>query len=205
MVENKDQGAYNFKSFVNLHPIHNCNDGFFNTHSGRKIDLNNPTVEMIDVDDIEHALANYCRFGGHSKYHYSVAQHSILVAFLCPDELKFAGLMHDATEAYLGDVIKPLKVIIGDVYKKLEDKFDAVICETFGLTKSELLAVKIYDKQAIEIEHNHFFKGNSDKFKRIFSGFHDWTQPHAKRRFKEQFDAFSHFHKQRKEIQHEQL
>ena len=63
----------------------------------------------IMLDDICHALALINRYGGHTPYPYSVAQHSLLVGSILPPELRLWGLLHDAAEAYLGDMIAPLK------------------------------------------------------------------------------------------------
>lgn len=167
----------------NLHPVHQHQDGFFNTVSGRKIDLNNPTGQMINISDIAHGLAHICRFGGHTQHYYSVAQHSILVMKLAPQHLKFAALMHDAPEAYLGDVIKPLKNIIGTAYTDIEHKFETLICERFGVSQEDVKAIKPYDKEAIEIEHEYFFKGRMHAFTREFGPMYFWRPEEACRNF----------------------
>lgn len=79
------------------------------TRSGRKFDLARPTADMVDPADIAHSLSMQCRFNGHTSRYYSVAQHSYLVADLVPAEDQLAGLLHDATEAYVGDLVRPLK------------------------------------------------------------------------------------------------
>ena len=76
------------------------------TATGHRFFLNDPRPEDIHIEDIAHALANICRFGGHSRTFYSVAEHSILVAEILrqdsqPRHVIFAGLMHDAAEAYV--------------------------------------------------------------------------------------------------------
>ena len=84
------------------------------TASGKRFYLRRPTPADIDAGDVAHALAHICRFNGHTREFYSVAQHSILVSRLLPDELKLAGLLHDAAEAYCGDMVKPLKNCLKD-------------------------------------------------------------------------------------------
>ncbi len=144
-----------------LHPVHNVYDGLFNSASGLVIDLNNPTPDMICLEDIAAALSKICRFGGHTNYFYSVAQHSLLVAQLAPKELELEALMHDAAEAYLGDVIKPLKVLIADIYTGIENKFMDCIIEKFNLDRQKLEAIKPYDMEALELEHNLYQLGNT--------------------------------------------
>lgn len=90
----------------------------FRTATGRKINLFALTADDISIDDIAIALGNTCRYGGHVKSFLSVAEHCVQVAdmiYRAPiiggqPELALAGLLHDAHEAYLGDIIKPLKV-----------------------------------------------------------------------------------------------
>ncbi len=102
------------------------------THTGKRFDLFEPDVDMIDPRDIAHSLAHLCRFNGHTREFYSVAQHSCLVADLVPAEHKLAALLHDATEAYLGDMTRPLKEWM-PYYRGFEDVIWGRICERFGL------------------------------------------------------------------------
>lgn len=136
-----------------FHPVKATSDGIFNTASGIQINLHNPTEDSLKIWDIAGALSLLCRFGGHVQRFYSVAQHSVLVAALAPADLKREALMHDAAEAYLGDVIKPLKHLIGEPYTLLEDRFETVLAQRFGLDRHALKAVKEYDLMALELEH----------------------------------------------------
>lgn len=79
------------------------------TFTGRLVNPFAMLAADFDIVDIAHALANTCRFGGHCPEFYSVAQHSVHVASLCDGEARLYGLLHDAAEAYLGDVVGPLK------------------------------------------------------------------------------------------------
>lgn len=123
------------------------------TASGIEIDLLNPTPEMIRIEDIAHALANICRFGGHTSRHYSVAHHSVFVSEIVPREIALEGLMHDASEAFIGDMVKPLKDC-GRLqsFREIEDVLMKVIAEKFGLNSQGLEALKPFDFYALECE-----------------------------------------------------
>ena len=87
-------------------------EGVIRTYTGKYINVFDPDPEMIDIEDIAHSLSNTCRWGGHCRKFYSVAQHSVMVVDWLPvsdSKLRLAGLMHDATEAYLTDLSKPIK------------------------------------------------------------------------------------------------
>ena len=102
------------------------------THSGKHLDLLKPDADMVDPRDISHALAHLCRFNGHTREFYSVAQHCCIVAELVPEEYKLAALLHDAPEAYLGDMTRPLKQWIS-AYEHFEDCIWWRICDRFGI------------------------------------------------------------------------
>ncbi|MDP1810578.1 MAG: hypothetical protein Q8K66_04155 [Sediminibacterium sp.] len=146
------------QSQQHFHTVTDSQDGVFNSYTGKLINLYQPTEDMIQIQDIGSALSKICRFGGHSSLFYSVAQHSVLVAALCGDELPKEALMHDAAEAYLGDVIKPLKIILGAGYADLEASFEAVISAKFGLASGKLIKARIkkYDLMALDLEHKAF-------------------------------------------------
>ena len=123
----------------------NTPDGTFRTWTGRLILPLALKHEDIDLEDIAHALSNKCRFNGHCRF-LSVAQHSVLVAKKLPSNLQLWGLLHDASEAYLDDIIKPLKELPEFAfYKKAERDAMRVICERFDLPIEEPEAVKIAD------------------------------------------------------------
>jgi len=102
------------------------------THSGRQFDLVKPTAAMISPNDIAHALAHLCRFNGHTRTHYSVAQHSLLVSSLVPAQHQLVALLHDATEAYIGDMTRPLKALLPQ-YREAEETIWQAICARFNL------------------------------------------------------------------------
>ena len=117
---------------------------FMTTVSGRVFDLEAPRADALCIEDIAHSLAHICRFGGHTRAHYSVAQHSVHVSQLVPPELALEGLLHDATEAYVGDVISPIKVGL-PLYRDLEDRVWEAVAARFDLDPVLPLAVKAAD------------------------------------------------------------
>lgn len=176
-----------------FHPVHSVYDGLFNTASGIKVNIHNPDVSTIYIDDIASALSKICRFGGNINQFYTVAQHSLLVAALAPKELKLEALLHDASEAYIGDVIKPLKVVLGNAYSVIEDRFMDTISERFGLDQEKLKAIKQYDKEALELEHAYLQKGEVAEWKQKMLELGLWQLPlfdHAfvRRVFLKEFD-----------------
>jgi hypothetical protein len=91
-----------------------------------------PSAEDIDICDIAHALSNTCRFTGHCRTFYSVAQHSVLVSKIMPEQDAKWGLMHDASEAYLTDIAKPIKCLLSN-YAQAEETLMKCVAERFGL------------------------------------------------------------------------
>lgn len=124
----------------------NPEDAWIQTYSGRRFNPTNPYVDAIVIQDIAHALSMQCRFSGHCKKFYSVAQHSVLVSYICDSADAMWGLLHDATEAYLVDVPRPLKRSGKfDAYLEFEAKMQVAICKRFGLPEKEPPSVKRAD------------------------------------------------------------
>lgn len=93
-----------------------------------------PTVEMVNIYTIAHALAQKCRFNGQTIEFMSVAQHSLLVSYHCDLKDALWGLLHDASEAYLVDLPRPVKRWPPlKPYLELDEKIQNVICDAFGL------------------------------------------------------------------------
>lgn len=123
--------------------------------SGSQFSLLNPPVDKIDIEDIAHATANLCRFTGHTRAFYSVAQHCVIVSRLVPSELALTGLLHDATEAYIGDVSRPLKNALGGEHSALtliEMRLHEAIAERFEIEWPFPPAIKQADNVALATE-----------------------------------------------------
>ncbi len=104
---------------------------FVSTYRGHRFYPLDPRIDDVDIEDIAHGLAYQCRFNGQTSSFYSVAQHSLLVAGIVPGELRLSALLHDAAEAYLGDIVKPLKMLVPQ-FSALERQVAAIIGERFG-------------------------------------------------------------------------
>ena len=110
------------------------------TASGRDFLPMHIMPDEVRITDIAHALSLICRFGGHTVEHYSVAQHSLLVQRILDDmnaspEVQLAGLMHDAHEAYIGDMPTPIKAVIGYDWFCLEQQASQAVQSAFGLAR----------------------------------------------------------------------
>jgi 5'-deoxynucleotidase YfbR-like HD superfamily hydrolase len=128
------------------------------TVSGRLFWPLDPRPGEVYINDIAHALSNLCRFGGMSSRFYSVAEHSWRVSLACDKKDTLAGLLHDATEAYLVDVPRPIKVHLSN-YKEIELRLACVIGERFGLDLANLPAsVKHADEVLLATEQRDLMK-----------------------------------------------
>jgi hypothetical protein len=110
-----------------------------------------PRADEIEPEDVAHALSMLCRFGGHCLRFYSVAEHSVLLARAVAPEHRLWALLHDASEAYLVDIPRPLKpFLVG--YREAEDKIMAAVCERFGLAPEMPAQVTAFDTRILTDE-----------------------------------------------------
>lgn len=159
----------------------NENDAWIQTFSGRRFNPTNPHVDAIVIQDIAHSLSMQCRFSGHCKKFYSVAQHSVLVSHICDRADALWGLLHDASEAYLVDIPRPLKRSGKfEEYRKMETVMTRAICKRFGLPESEPPSVKKADTILLATEAR-------DLMAPLRS---DWIQPEEPLPFK--IEAWDH-------------
>lgn len=133
--------------------------GWVRTYTGIYVSLASPKPEMIELRDIAHQLSLECRWGGATERHYGVAEHSIWVARftreLVTEEHRDAAtihaLLHDAHEAYIKDIPTPLKVLLGDGYRRMADSLDQAIRAKFRLPEPAQCvkeAIKVADAYA---------------------------------------------------------
>lgn len=138
-------------AFYQAHP--EANEPWIQTYSGRKFNPLRPYPDAIVIQDIAHSLSMQCRFSGHVKKFYSVAQHCVLVSYICDSADALWGLLHDASEAYLVDIPAPLKHSGKfEAYREAEKVMMSAICQRFGLSQTEPNSVKKADKVLLATE-----------------------------------------------------
>ncbi len=152
------------------------------TRHGLKVDPVRLLPSQVRLDDIAHALAYLCRFAGHSALFYSVAEHSLLVSLLVPPPLAVHGLLHDASEAYTGDLIAPIKQALAahtSWWAELEASIDAAIAERLDLRPleaDEIAAIKHADRVALVTEYRDLMPDDRGAFE-------PWVGPAPPQRF----------------------
>lgn len=132
--------------------------------------------EDIDIEEIAHALSNICRFGGHCREFYSVAQHSVIVSDLCSKENELIGLLHDAAEAYCGDMVRPLKQHLSH-FSVIERNIWTVIAQRFELPFDLPLEVEQEDARALLMEKRDILTHHEHKWMFPQCAFPDLTLP----------------------------
>ena len=130
--------------------------------SGSYFDFEVPEESDITIEDIAHGLSHICRFTGQCHTFYSVAEHSILCSQRVPAEHAFAALMHDAAEAVMGDVSRPLKSLLPD-YKKIERRVERAVLSKFGLSADCNDFVKKADMEMLAFEQQIVMR-NADEW-----------------------------------------
>lgn len=170
--------------------------GWVETYMGEKFHITRPSPDAICIDDIAHALSNQCRFNGHCKTFYSVAEHSVLMAqrhlLYTPDDhtLLLAMLLHDAAEAYLGDFCRGVKIAL-PVLKTVEKSIQDVIWEHYKIPEESYTDPRIdnYDKRILLDERRHLFSpatrhiwGN-ENLEPLWIKIESWNPEEAKKQF----------------------
>jgi len=160
--------------------------------SGGHYDFIDLDQSVYDIEDIAHNLSMICRFTGSVKDFYSVGQHSVLVSHAVPPEHALAGLMHDASEAFMSDLNSPLKALM-KAYKALEKKVEKQIFTKYNLSFPMDPAIKLADIKVFLAE-NRDLRG-------IYSDMEDiapygkkivpWQPARAKREFMKRFEELT--------------
>ncbi len=162
-------------------------DGFIQTFLGKFV-LSTPVSSDINIMDIAHSLSLQCRFTGHCKRFYSVAEHSVRVANLVEPSLRKQALLHDATEAYIGDISRPLKKMLPEI-KSIERSIQIHISREFGIPVEMHDAVKYADDTLLATEKRDLLGTCPDDVqwetlpKPIWGQIHPWSPEDAEHKF----------------------
>lgn len=166
------------------------------TYTGRRFDPLNPDPALIDPLDIAHALANMCRFNGHCRQFYSVAQHSVLVSQIVPETEALHGLLHDASEAYIADITRPVKPHLQN-YREIEERIEAAVAERFGIPVEMPSTVKLADVVLLATEKRDLMPEHPDPWP-VLDGIRPmaevidpWTPDAARYMFMEAFNEMT--------------
>ena len=151
------------------------------TFTDKVFDLKLMDAESICIEDIAHGLSMTPRFGGQLDGFLSVAQHCCMVASYVDEDYKIAALLHDASEAYLGDMPSPFKKLLPD-FKSYENKLMQVIAEKYGFEFPLHKSVKAADYKMLGVEWIECVVKKNSAFY--------WTPKQAKERFLELYQKF---------------
>ncbi len=124
------------------------------TFSGLAFDLLDPLSNMVSIKDIAHALSNQCRFNGHCKRFYSVAEHCVYVSRVVPKSLRYLALLHDAAETYTNDITRPLKSILPD-FRDVESRIWQVVAHRLNLPREIPEEIHVADQRLLATESEY--------------------------------------------------
>ena len=137
-------------------------DPYVSTYLGNRFYLTRPHIDDVAIEDIAHGLAYQCRFNVQTREFYSVAQHSVMVMNLVSEEHRLAALLHDAAEAYLGDMVKPLKNLF-PAFSEIEAKVMMIVGQRFGVELTQLHpSVKWADLVALATEKRDLMPNSTE-------------------------------------------
>lgn len=162
------------------------------TFTGRAFYLLDPRAADVDPVDIAHALSLICRYGGHCKNFFSVAEHCVLMSHAVTPGNALWALLHDATEAYINDIVRPLKhtpVMSG--YRAVERRLMLMICDRFGIGYDCPTEIKDADNRILRDERAALMGPSPLPWMSIENvaalgvDIHCWSPAEAKRRYLE--------------------
>lgn len=171
-----------------------CVKNTIRLRSGSYFDFLEPKSDQFTLEDIAGALSKICRFGGQIDSFYSVAEHSIYCAQQAQDDglplgTQAALLLHDAAEAFCGDVVKPLKIMLSE-YSVIETRVEAIIAEKFGIDfEGEKDSVRKIDHEMLIAERKALFSKDDvewcgeSQVRALHRVFYCWSPIKAEERF----------------------
>jgi len=166
---------------------------FIRLRSGKRFHILKPQVDEIDIRDIAWSLSHLCRFTGHTREFYSVAQHCCHVCDILPKPLKLRGLLHDSSEAYANDIASPVKQYLPQ-YKELENRIEHVVARRFKFRMPLPAAIKTADLTMLVTEMRDLMRGGDYKqlpYTPLAERIKPWSSTKARREFMRRFKALS--------------
>jgi hypothetical protein len=165
------------------------------TNSGRRFYPLDPQPHEVDPEDIAHALSLLCRYGGHVDRFYSVAEHCVLMSEAVAPEHALAALLHDATEAYVVDVPRPLKRVLTG-YRDIELATWVAICMRFRIAPDLPAEVKDADNRILLTERKALMRlaepwGIDDLFTPLEVTITGWAPADAEQRYWERLEELT--------------
>ncbi|TIQ40971.1 MAG: hypothetical protein E5X49_21130 [Mesorhizobium sp.] len=177
----------------NILAVHVARGPAITLASGRIFDFLDPHGSDFTIEDVAHGLAHICRYAGQCRHFYSVAEHSLLVSDVATG-YPYEALLHDAAEAFIGDVTRPLKQLLPD-YKAIEANVEDAIAKRFGLNSGYREAVKAADLSVLAAEQAQVMAPGTDNWAKKAGviaadvAVRYLSPPEARREFLKRFEA----------------
>jgi uncharacterized protein len=173
-------------------------EDFIQVYSGKPFHFNNPSEDEITIEDIAHTLSLLCRFGGHCKEFYSVADHCIRAAYYAPVGFELEALLHDATESYLVDMPRPIKYSLQG-YLDLEKNIDVVVRKKFNLPEVMSPEVKLIDARMLATEKRDLMNPTTKEWHELPDPFEEKIYPRSPQLAERDFLYMYNFFKNQKD------
>ena len=162
-------------------------------HSGRVFDFSNPESCEFVIEDFAHSLSMSCRWNGHTNSFYSVAEHSVRVSLIVPEEFAMQGLTHELAERLVGDCCSPLKYMTKDL-REVEKNIEPVLFKRFGVEYPLDKSVKVADYILLATEARDLMPKEAmeeleilKQYKPLTKVIKPWSPAKAKRKFLERY------------------
>ena len=167
------------------------NGDWMQTYTGRMFWPIDPRPEDVCIEDIAHGLSMMCRYNGHCNKFYSVAEHSVILSHNVPSDHALWALLHDASEAYIADIVRPAKRFISG-YKEVESRIMQSVCDAFNLSHDMPECVHVADNSILADEMAQIMGPKPQEWSLTFPPLgckiNGWNPAKAERQFLKRFN-----------------